>query len=198
MNSKNTYTEQKLFSLIADGDEEAFADFYLLVKTDCSAYAYRVLQSKEGVKEVLQESLIRLWLHRDKLYNIEQPKAWFFRIVANECTRYLSKYGFKEVNVGQPDEDHYTGGSYLNHTELEVSYRETERIIASVVATLPPKRKEIYQLSREQGLTQQQIADHLDVSRDYIKKALMAALQVIRKRLVEEGIFVPVIIFLLY
>jgi len=195
LNKISIHTEQELFRLIAEGDEAAFAEFYLLVKTDCSAYAYRILESRESAQEVIQESLIRLWLHRDKLADVSNPRAWFHRIVANECIRYLKKHGFKKY--AEP-ERLYPVGPTQYQTELVVSYRETAHIVGSVIASLPPKRREIYQLSREEGLTQHEIAERLGVSRDYVKQALAICLQVIRQRLVEEGFIIPVIIFWLH
>ena len=192
MNNSNLYHEKELFRRIAEGDQEAFAEFYLLIKTDCSAYAHRVLDSREAAQEVMQESMIRLWLHRDKLADVDLPRSWFYRLVANECVRYLTKHGFREFRHEHPVT------SDLNHTDQIISYRETQRIVASAVASLPPKRRAIYQLSRDHGLTQFEIAEQLGVSRDYVKKALIIALQVIRRRLIDEGIFLPVIIFLLF
>lgn len=189
------YTEQELFKLIHQGDEAAFADFYQLVKRDSSAYAHRVLDSKEAAQEAMQESLIRLWLHRDKLADVVNPRAWFYRIVANECTRYLEKHGFKEY--AEPDRLRPADPEQYQ-TELVLSYRETAHIVATAVASLPPKRREIYRLSREEGLTQPEIAERLGVSRDYVKQALAISLQVIRQRLVEEGILIPLIVFWLY
>lgn len=198
MEANQNYTDKELFTLIADGEEDAFALFYSRVKTDSSAYAFRILQSPEMVKEVLQEALIRLWMYRDKLSHVEQPRAWFFRIMANECSRYLSKNGFKNMVTGEVEDNDLPESSKPNPTEQQLSYKETKRIIANVVEQLPPKRRTIYLLSREEGLTQQQIADHLGVSRDYVKKSLITALQTIQKKLKEEGVIIPIIIFLLY
>lgn len=192
MNEQHFHTEKQLYQRVADGDEAAFADFYLLVKADASSYAHRVLGSREAAQEVIQESLIRLWLHRDKLVDVIHPRAWFFRIVANECTRYLAKYGFKAIDQQQPVT------AEVNQTEQFISYRETQRIIAAVVTSLPPKRRTIYKLSREEGLSQPEIAAQLGVSRDYVKQALMISVKVIRERLIDEGIIIPVIVFFVH
>lgn len=199
MDKSNLFREKQLFQLIAGGDEAAFNEFYLTLVTDCSAYVYRLVRSQEGVKEILQESLIRLWLHRDKLTDVEYPRAWLFRIISNECSRYLGKHGFENNLRASLDQNDFAAAiPAVNQTEIDVSYRETKRIIAEAVSSLPPQRRQIYQLSREAGLTLPEIAERLNVSRDYVKKALMAALQFIRQKLMEAGRAIPLLILMLF
>jgi len=198
LDNNSLYNEKELFQLIAGGDEAAFNKFYLTIAPAATAYAYKILKSWDVVEEIFQESLIRFWLYRDKLADITYPKAYFFRIIANECARYFSKHGFDQTRKKQY-EDQYLSADEVNasQTDLEVSYRETQHIIARAVASLPPQRRTIYRMSREEGRTLPEIADKLGVSRDYVKKALMIALQNIRQKLAEEGRFISIGAFLL-
>lgn len=188
MSIHQSYNEKELFEQISEGNETAFKIFYESIESDCAAYAYRLLRSWDAVKEIMQETLIRFWLYRDKLTGMEYPKAYFFRMLANECSRHLARHNFTE-NKMKLFEWQYKSGvdPASNQTEMDISYRETSRLVAAVVAKLPPQRQTVYKLSREAGLTLPEIAEKMGVSRDYVKKALMAALQLIRKKLREEG-----------
>ncbi len=186
-----TYNEKELFVLIAEGDEDAFNRFYETLMPHFAAYIFKLVKSQEAVSEVIQESLIRLWLNREKLIEIEQPRAWFIKILSNECYRYLRKHGLQQLPVHMPL-------TIISDTETEryISYKETQTLICKAVSNLSPRQRTIYQLSREEGLKLPEIAAKLGLSRDYVKKVLMTALGHIRQRLAEDG-RLPVVIILL-
>lgn len=198
MAGSDLYKEKQLFSMIAEGSEKAFNEFYATLLPDFTDYIFKMVKSEEGVKEVVQEALVRLWLYRDKLDDVEQPRPWFFKIVSNECFRYLRKHGLQQrrmewVDIPVANLDDRS----VHQTELDISLRETQRIILETVAMLSPRQRTIYKMSREQGMTLPEIAQELGVSRDYVKKTLMRALQIIRQKLIDAGQFLAAIILIL-
>jgi RNA polymerase sigma-70 factor (family 1) len=177
----------ELFLRIADGEETAFNEFYDLLLPHLTGYIFKLVKSEDAVKEVVQESLIRLWLHRDQLPEIQHSQAWFYKIVSNECYRYLRKSGLRS-STGSLEES--PAAQYKGSTESPepyLAYRETQQIIQRVVATLSPRQQAIYRMSREDGMSLAEIATALDLSRDYVKKVLITALQIIRKKLIVHG-----------
>lgn len=189
MSNNDLHTDKRLFALISEGDQTAFKQWYALLLPDCASYIFKLLKSEDGVKEVLQESLVRLWLNRDKLPAIDHPRAWFLKIISNECLRYLRKHGLRQrlaaaLEVHEP----------FHQTEADISFRETQRIIAQAVAKLSARQQLIYRLSREQGLTLPEIAEKLGLSRDYVKKTLMVALERIRQPLIKAGRMLPLLL----
>jgi RNA polymerase sigma-70 factor (ECF subfamily) len=176
--------EKELFRLIAAGDEKAFERLYDLVKPKMIGYVIKLMKTEVAVMEVVQESMVRVWLNRDKLPDIEYPISWLFKIVANECFRYFRKNGLQQ-QVKQELQKLSTDVSDV--TERELSYRETQRIIQDVVLSLPGRQREIYRLSRIEGLNMHEIAAQTGLSYRYVKKVLMAALKIIRQKLVETG-----------
>lgn len=174
--------ERALFNEIAAGSERAFKEAYSILLADFGSYILKMVKSQDALNEVLQESLIRLWINRDKLPDLESPRAWFFRILANECYRYLQKNSFSHVETDSLVET-------LGHsdTEQQLAFRETQRLIQEALLDLSPRQLTIYRMSREQGLSLPEIAKELGLSRDYVKKVLMTALEKIRKSLIAAG-----------
>jgi RNA polymerase sigma-70 factor (family 1) len=189
LENKSSYTKAELLLLIANGNEAAFNQFYLELLPNVTPFLYKMLKSEEAMQEVLQEALTRFWLSRDKLPEIDNGPGWFFRILSNECYRYLRKNGLRQRRTEQLDIQQEAQARASRQTELDLSFRETQRIIAQAVDSLSPRQRTVYKMSREQGLTLPEIADGLGLTRDYVKKTLMAALQVIRKKLMEAGRF---------
>ena len=162
----------------------AFNELYELLKPNIVGYVIKLMKTEDAATEVIQEAMIRFWLNRDKLPAIEYPHAWLFRIIANECYRYFRKHGLQQRMLSSLSEN----ATHSSHqTEEELSYRETRRIIQEVVQSLPPRHREVYRLSREEGLKMQEIAERTGLSFRYVKKVLMATLKVIREKLIKAG-----------
>lgn len=176
------YKENVLLARIAEGDEEAFSLFFRMISPGMSMLVRNVVKREEAVKEVLQEFFIKLWLHRDKLTGIEHLRAYLKRMALNECFTYLNK----QSNLRHADIEHAENAA-SNETEAALSYRETQRIIAEAVKALPAQRRQIYEMSRHQGLNTSEIAETLQLSSSYVRNTISAALQFIRERLKRAG-----------
>ena len=190
------YNEKELFSLIAEGDETAFKQLYIALQPYLVGFIIKILKSEDAVMEVIQESLVRFWLNRDKLPEIRYPRSWLFKIVSNECYRYLRKHGLQQRQL--EDLHNADAGGGVNTTDLELSFRETQRLIQQSVVTLSPRQREIFLLSREKGLRIPEIAVELGLSAKYVKKTLMLALRTIRRRLVDAGKFTLALLAFLF
>jgi RNA polymerase sigma-70 factor (ECF subfamily) len=173
-----------LYNRIAEGDAIAFNELYELLKPKIVGYVMKLMKTEDAATEVIQEAMIRFWLNRDKLLIIEHPHAWLFRIIANECYRYFRQHGVQQRLISSLSEN-VTDSSH--QTEQELAYRETRRIIQEVVQSLPPRHREVYRLSREEGLKMQEIAVRTGLSFRYVKKVLMATLKTIREKLIKAG-----------
>jgi RNA polymerase sigma factor (sigma-70 family) len=197
LHAGNPYKESGLYTLISEGNEDAFNEFYLSVLPEFSSYLMSLLKSKEAVNDVLQEALIRFWLSRDKLPGIDNPKAWLSRIISNECYRYLRKQSDYQKSTKTLDQPQELEGELLYQTDMDIAFRETQGLIRGIVQDLSPRQKSIYQLSRESGLTIPEIADKLGVSSNYVRKTLVLSLKLIQKRLKEAGVSLPMVLLLL-
>ena len=184
MKNNNIHIDKVLYDRIAEGDEQAFEQLYTLLKPTIVGYVTKLMKTNDAVTEVIQEAMIRFWLNRDKLPEIQHPPAWLFRIIANECYRYFRKHGLQQRLLTALSE---SSSDISRQTELDLSYRETQRIIQEVVQSLPHRHREIYRLSRAEGLKMQEIADKTGLSYRYVKKVLMATLKIIREKLRKAG-----------
>jgi len=190
--NNHSYTEKELFNLIATGNEAAFRQLYVTLKPVLFGYIFKLTKSQEAVREIVQESMFRLWIGRDKLPEIAHPRAWLLKLVSNECLRYFRKNGLQKRLMGALQQQDTDGLS--DDTEMELSYRETRRLIESAVATLSPRQREIFRLSRDNGLRIPEIAAQLGLSESYVKKTLILALHSIRQQLIKAGKYMPILL----
>ena len=104
--------------------------------------------------------------------------AYLFRIVRNAVFRYIERsLLFKNYQSRQLSDDN----SDLYEIESELNAKELELIIAIAVERMPSQRRKIYQMSREQGLSNENIARELNISKRTVENHLTQALADIRK-----------------
>jgi RNA polymerase sigma-70 factor (ECF subfamily) len=142
------------------------AEFALLLKEhehNLRVFAYRVTKCEQLAKDVVQEVFLKLWEHRDQFHQIENIKAWLYRVTENKLIDHLRKMAAD--------------------TEMTLSAKESEHIISQAIETLPAQRKIIYRLNREQYLSYDEIARALRISRHTVKNQISSALQNLRERL---------------
>jgi RNA polymerase sigma-70 factor (ECF subfamily) len=178
---------------ISEGDEKTFLVLFKMFAPLIRPFARKITHSETSAEDIIQETFIRIWLYRDKLTEINNIKSWVFTVAAHECMRYMRQKLTYERKTGellthktQPIEE-----SPLDFVQIN----EINRIVQDVISAMPPQRKIIYQMSRDQGLKPAVIADRLDLSVGTVKNVLSRALKDIRKQLLQAGIVMSILIF---
>jgi RNA polymerase sigma-70 factor (ECF subfamily) len=179
INDTSPYNEKELFRLIAAGDEKAFDTLFNLFLPRLYPFIIKLTRSEQATQEIIQETFIRVWLNRDKLPEIDNPGGWLFKVTSNECYSYLRKSVSNNKFFNTID----TEPDPVDATHEKVDLKELNRLIGEAVSKLPPQRKKIFQLSREQGKSIPEIAAALNLSPNTVKNALVSSLKFIREYL---------------
>jgi RNA polymerase sigma-70 factor (ECF subfamily) len=177
-------SEKTLFLRIAEGSEAAFEELYRLYVPQLSSFLQRLSHSGTATDELIQETFLQVWLHRDKLPDIEHPKAWVYRIASNITFNYLNRLLTGErilATIGNKPETAH------NDVEETLHLNELKNAVAEAVSLLSPQRKKVYLLSREAGMTIPEIAGQLGLSASTVKNTLVSSLQFIREFLLKQG-----------
>ncbi|WP_157307923.1 RNA polymerase sigma-70 factor [Chitinophaga tropicalis] len=191
--SAHSYSDKELFRLISEGDENAFRKLFHTYVPQLRPLAQHITKTPAVAEDIIQETFLRLWISRDKLAAIENPRSWLLKIVFHQSFSYLRRQTvhYKAMDIiaeGQPPE------GLLNSTEEAMAYTAMTKLIAEAVTRLPPQAKKIYLLSREKGMKIQEIAAALSLSPNTVKNSLVRSLQSIRKYLEASGHFLPFLI----
>jgi RNA polymerase sigma-70 factor (ECF subfamily) len=186
--------ERTLFLRIAEGSEAAFTDLYRSYVPLLSSYLTRLTRSRTTVDELIQETFLQIWLQRDKLPEVEFPRAWIFRIASNITFNYL-----KRLLTEEKARTAVNNSPVADRNEVEEAFylQQLLNAIGEAVSQLSPQRKKVYQLSREAGMTIPEIADHLGLSVSTVKNTLVSSLQFIRESLLQKGYYTGGILFFL-
>ena len=187
------YNERDLFKRIAAGDEDAFKAIFHRCNAKLYPFACKLTRSASAAEDIVQETFLRLWLHRTEVGQMERPEAWLYTVASNLSLSWL------RTHAAEMRRDQRLGRHKNNNKEYiidRLSLQETQQLLSRAITLLPPKRQEIYMLSREEGLNHKEIAEKLQLSQHTIKNQLVTALRFIRDYLRQEsGIVIPLLLF---
>lgn len=169
--------EKAIFAALAEGDESAFETIYHSYNKRLAPFIEKMVHSADLTEEIIQEIFVQLWINRHLLADVAHPTAYLFNIATNRTLDHLKKIA---NNVKLMDKIAYGSTELVNDTEEQVVLRESIATIKLAVNALPAQRRLIFNLSRNEGLTHEQIAERLNISRNTVKNQLVTALKFIR------------------
>ncbi len=171
--------EKALFNKLTQGDEKAFETLFNAYYAPLCLYASHVLSNDEKAEEIVQELFVYLWSQRNSLTINSSLRSYLFRSVKNQCINWIQHLKIREKHASKMKETalrEYQEADYF----LEVGLAEK---IEESINSLPEKRRQIFKLSREQGLKYQEIADQMGLSVKTVETHMGLALKQLREKL---------------
>lgn len=192
MPSIHPYDEKALQALIAGGNRRAFAQFYELHIQHVYRYIFLFTRSKQDTEEILQDIFIKVWEQREKLPHIEATREYLFRMAKNKL---LDNIRHQQIRHRVQQELKRTNEFSAGTTADQCAYKEYYQTVQQAIDKLPPKRKLIFRLNIENGLSQDEIAAQLHISKSVVQKQLYSATHFVRQYLFEHSeISIPLVI----
>jgi len=157
--------------------EQIFREYYPLL---CN-HARRYIPDKSTAEEVVQDFFCKLWEKRLELQINTSFSNYLYKSVINYCYNHFRKVETERKVIDYSDQDlaevqtvHSTMHSSELHDQLSVALLE-----------MPEKRREIFEMSRFEGLKYQEIAEKLNISVKTVETQMTRSLEFLRKYLKE-------------
>ena len=167
------------------GSFSAFDHIFSLYKERLYAFAIGYLKVTEDAKELVQEVFVKVWENRNRLDETRSFNAYLFTIAKNLILNFFRKKANQQSFIEYIKQN--TGLTYSNADE-ELEYEDLLKTANSYIELLPGRRKEIYRLSREKGLSNEEIAQALKISKKTVENQLTLALKFLQEKLGEENL----------
>lgn len=183
-------SDQSSFEVTRFDNEADFELFFRRYYPQLVNYAVRFVTAREVARDLVQDCFARLWERRHELREQGQ-KALLFTMVRNSCLDYLKHSGVVvrhelEYTARMRGEERLYSYDFLSDAEQPSLYEELQREIQSAVDALPERCREVFRLSRFEGLKNREIAEQLRISQTAVEKHLARAVgrlsQHLRKR----------------
>jgi len=154
----NNLEDKALIQLIQEGNRRAFDQLFNRHWQGLYAYAYGAFHNHEMAEDAIQEVFVSLWERRSYI-DIRNTKSFLYQAVKFQIAAQLRKVKFDELEIPALD-----SLNYVHDVEEKMDYQELSERLEKLVAQLPDRCREIFYMSRFENLSNQQIAEKLNIS----------------------------------
>ena len=170
-------TDKGLFESVRNDDQTAFKEVYKRYWSKFYIYAYNVLREKDICEDIIQEVFTNLWTRR-KVLQIENVSSYLYQAVRFQIFKQFRQRKLIDRCTVEFDEFIST-----HRIEESVEYRELRNRVDNLIFALSEQRRIIFQLSRDEELSNKEIASKLNISVQTVKNQISHALKSIRNSL---------------
>ena len=143
-----------------------------------------MLKNTALAEEIVQDVFLNIWLHRDRLNPDLSFKSYVFTITRNLTFNLISKVANSDK---LKEEVFYTSQKSYSPIEDTIAEADYEAIRTQAIEQLPPKRRMIFEMSRNREMSYEEISKELNISVSTVKGQMSKALAEIRNFLETHG-----------
>ncbi|MCG9792399.1 RNA polymerase sigma factor [Flavobacterium algicola] len=166
---KNSSIEE-LQDFLKEGNEDAFNEIYNRLWKRLYCYAYRIFNDETSCEDIVQEVFIKLW-EKAPSADINNIEAYLFTAIKYRIATHIRDLKFTSIHLDVL-QNHPELGSF----EKQMEYQEFERSVLSEIDKLSPQCKKVFQLSRFENISNNEIALMLNISIRTVEKHISDAL----------------------
>lgn len=178
-----SYEEKRLLKEVSKGNEKAFRALYDAYVGHLSAFIFKLCKSATGTEEIVQDIFIKLWVNRQSLTQYDSPEAYIFSMARNRTIDYLRRVA-RDTDLINVLEGQLSAGD--NDIEEQLNAKELRRLIEEALEQLSPQKQMIFRLSKDEGLSHDEIAEVMQLSKSTVKNHLSETLRHIRQKLSQQ------------
>ena len=181
--------DRELLAGIKSGNASCFEEVFRKYYQPLCLFALKYLKDPDEAEEIVQELFVRIWQKNQASDINTSLKSYLYQAVRNTCLNTLKHNAVKleyQKNATGPSPQENAGDS-LVALELEIRIREA-------LDQLPPERKKIFLMSRQEGLKYREIAGKLNISVKTVENQMSKALKFLKAELID---FLSIIILMI-
>ncbi|PBI84753.1 ECF RNA polymerase sigma factor SigW [Flavobacterium sp. ACN2] len=180
-----------LIESLQNGDESAYTYLIDTYHHKLCVYANSLVKNVYSAEDIVQNVFIKVWEQRTRLKVDHSLKSFLYKLVYNE---FIDLYR-KNQSLFSLEKSYYDALNGIVPEEDSESFQRVLNAVNKEIQNLPPKCKEVFILSKKEGLTNIEIAEHLDVSIKTVEAQITKAFSILRTSLEER---VKSVLFLLF
>lgn len=166
--------QEASWQAVRGGDQDAFTDIMTVLVPAGERFVWGLIGGVLQTDDIIQNALIALYRSRKRVEDISHAKAFFFRVLRNQCYDLLRREGRYE-QVALDTVAPITLVQELVSPEDESHWRMVYDTVMVAIDQLPEIHKECLLLSYEMGLTQPEVAEVMNISVGTVKSRLFHA-----------------------
>lgn len=175
---KLLHTEKELVKKLKEGDSFAFEVLFYKYRNKVKGFAVKIVPTQVDPEEIVQEVFVKLWLKKEAVDPGKDFQSYLFSIAKHLVLDHLkSAVNRKLYFVGE----HFQQDLLIEEGQENVLQEDAEEKLQRLIDEIPERRREIFRLSRFEGLSYKQIAERLNISENTVDSQIRNALAFLRK-----------------
>lgn len=180
-----TRVAPELIARLRDGEEAAFRAIYEQLHGRIYRFIFSLVKESAKTEELVQETFVALWLHRGNL-DIEQPLYPLVYLTAKRLA--IDHFRKKLLEISTKEHVIRQTVPYTNETEEAIFLADLNRITDESIKALPAQQQTVFRLSRQEGLSYDEIAERLRISPNTVRNHMVSALKALRLHFSRHGV----------
>lgn len=179
--------------------QKCFSQIYSTYFIKMTRFSQAYVIAEEDAENIVQDIFLYLWEHPEFFRTIDNMDAFLFTLVKNRCLNFLKHSLYinekkRTLETAEEQEMQMNLYSLQQFDESFLTISEVENLIDEVIGKLPERCREIFILSRMEGLKYKEIAKRLDISVNTVENQMSIALHKLK---VELKDYLPLLLFII-
>lgn len=170
-------------SLMTHIDEQEkkkkFEQFFILTFPKVKAFAWKILRSEEDAEDIAQDIFVKLWDNPDIWENKETWDSYIYTMARNLIYNFLKHQSVELSYQEKLSQDDSPSFEFDIYDKLYA--KELQLLIKLTLDRMPEQRRKVFSMSRQNGMSNQEIADKLQLSVRTVERHIYLALQELKK-----------------
>lgn len=175
----------KILSALAQDDEASLEKLFNHYYPRLFNFSKSILKLEDGIDDILQEVFVKIWKNRKNISSAATFNSYIFiitrNLLLNELRRQLSFQNTKEEVKRLSLANEYS-------LSEQIDYQELKEKIDAFVEELPDRQKEVFLLSRSEGLSHKEIAEKLGIKPKTVEYHITLAVRCLKEKITGIGI----------
>ena len=175
-----TMSERQWIEQVREGNSKAFEAIFRTYYNELCDFVEFELNSPEVAEDIVQGIFCDVWQRREEWYPGGTLKAYLYRAARNQSIKQINR---RQVRRRWKQREKRKDAPQAPSPEDHFRHRELKRTLEESIGELPDRRRQVYVLSRQHGLTYKEIAEVMEISPKTVDRQMVAALKFLRERL---------------
>ena len=172
-------------ALLKKGREAGFRKIYEQLHRPVYRTIHTLVKDPEKTEELVQETFVSLWANRSRLHE-DQPLYPYVYLTAKRLAIDHFRNTLREARA--MDHLRNTSTAVTHNTEESIAAVDLQRLTDETVKRLPAQQQTVFMLSRNEGLSYDEIAQRLKISPNTVRNHMVCALKALRFHFIRGGI----------